>query len=51
VDTRLAAIQLAVPDLIDALADFYDALDAEQQQALRFVLRVRRRGFGRFGAQ
>lgn len=49
VDERLATAQAAVPALIDALADFYDALDAEQQQALRFVLRLRRRGFGRFG--
>lgn len=47
VDERLATAQAAVPALIDALADFYDALDAEQQQALRFVLRQRRRGFGR----
>lgn len=49
VDERLATAQAAVPALIDALADFYDALDAEQQQALRFVLRLRQRGFGRFG--
>ncbi|MGH6645765.1 Spy/CpxP family protein refolding chaperone [Aquabacterium sp.] len=49
VDERLATAQAAVPALVDALADFYDTLDAEQQQALRFVMRLRRRGFGRFG--
>jgi Spy/CpxP family protein refolding chaperone len=49
VGERLATAQAAVPALVDALADFYDALDAEQQQALRFVMRLRRRGFGRFG--
>lgn len=44
---RIAAVQDAAPALIDALADFFDALDAEQQQVLRFMLRLKRRGWGR----
>ena len=46
---RIAAVQAAAPALIDALADFFDALDAEQQQVLRFMLRFKRRGWGRPG--
>jgi Spy/CpxP family protein refolding chaperone len=46
---RIAAVQAAAPALIDALADFFDALDAEQQQVLRFMLRLKRRGWGRPG--
>lgn len=46
---RIAAVQDAAPVLIDALADFFDALDAEQQQVLRFMLRLKRRGWGRAG--
>ena len=46
---RIAAVQAAAPALIDALADFFDALDAEQQQVLRFMLRLKRRGWGRAG--
>lgn len=44
---RIAAVQAAAPAMIDALADFFDALDAEQQQVLRFMLRLKRRGWGR----
>lgn len=46
-DARIATLQAAGPTLIQALADFYDALDAEQQQVLRFVLRLRQRHAGR----
>jgi hypothetical protein len=46
---RIAAVQAAAPALIDALADFFDALDAEQQLVLRFMLRLKRRGWGRPG--
>lgn len=49
VDARLEAIQAAGPAIIDALAEFYDALDPEQQQVLRFMLRLRQRFAGRFG--
>ncbi len=45
IDQRLQALQTAAPIVLTALADFYDALDTEQQQALRFLLRMR----GRFG--
>jgi len=47
VDARIQALQAAGPQLIAALGDFYDALDADQQQALRFVLRLRGRFAGR----
>ena len=46
---RVAAVQAAAPALIDALADFFDVLDAEQQQVLRFMLRLKGRGWGRPG--
>lgn len=46
---RIAAVQMAAPALIDALADFFDALDGEQQQVLRFMLRLKHRGWGRPG--
>ncbi|HEY4083831.1 MAG TPA: Spy/CpxP family protein refolding chaperone [Burkholderiaceae bacterium] len=45
IDQRLQALQTAAPIVLTALADFYDSLDTEQQQALRFLLRMR----GRFG--
>lgn len=48
---RIAAVQASAPTLIDALADFFDALDAEQQQVLRFMLRLKRRGWGRPGRE
>jgi len=45
---RLQALQAGAPGVLTALADFYDALDAEQQQVLRFMLRMGGR-FGRGG--
>lgn len=47
VDTRVKAIEAGVPGLLDAIAAFYDALDAEQQQVLRFLLRLGRRAKAR----
>lgn len=41
-DARLDALRTAGPGLIAALAEFFDSLDFEQQQALRFVMRLRR---------
>ncbi|MCH7345917.1 Spy/CpxP family protein refolding chaperone [Pelomonas sp. CA6] len=38
-DARLDALRAAGPALVAALGDFFDALDFEQQQALRFMLR------------
>lgn len=54
VSARLATVQQAVPNVLDAVAGFYDALDADQQQVLRFIIRVGRRvrgGHDRSGAQ
>ncbi|QPF73446.1 hypothetical protein G8A07_11280 [Roseateles sp. DAIF2] len=38
-EQRLEALRSAGPALVTALGDFFDALDFEQQQALRFQLR------------
>ena len=48
-DQRIAALQAGVTPVVDALGTFYDALDAEQQQAVGFMLRMRGRFGGRFG--
>ena len=39
---KLAAVSTAGTGLIAAAADLFDSLDFDQQQALRFMLRVRR---------
>jgi protein CpxP len=44
-EARLNSVREGGPALVAALGDFFDALDADQQQALRFMLRPRR--FGR----
>ena len=41
-DARLDTLRAAGPALVEALGDFFDSLDFEQQQALRFQMRVRR---------
>jgi len=38
-DARLDAVRAAGPGLIGAFADFFDSLDAEQRQVLRFMMR------------
>jgi hypothetical protein len=38
-DVRLDALRAAGPGLIDAFAEFFDSLDAEQRQVLRFMMR------------
>ncbi|MBV8379275.1 MAG: Spy/CpxP family protein refolding chaperone [Paucibacter sp.] len=48
-EQRIAALQAGVTPVLDALGGFYDSLDAEQQQAVRFMLRMRGRFGGRFG--
>jgi Spy/CpxP family protein refolding chaperone len=48
-DARIAAVQAAGPTILEALAEFYDSLDTEQQQVLRFMLRLRQRFAGRHG--
>ena len=40
-DARLDAIRGAGPSVINAAGDFFDSLDAEQKQALRFIMRTR----------
>lgn len=46
---RVATVQTAVPNVLDAVAGFYDSLDADQQQVLRFFIRLGRRARGRRG--
>jgi hypothetical protein len=46
-DARLDALRAAGPGLITAFADFFDSLDAEQRQVLRFMMR-RFGGRGRY---
>ncbi|HEY9107421.1 MAG TPA: hypothetical protein VIN58_12150 [Roseateles sp.] len=36
-DAKLDALRAAGPGLVSAFADFFDSLDAEQRQALRFM--------------
>lgn len=38
-DARLDALRAAGPGLVTAFADFFDSLDAEQRQVLRFMMR------------
>jgi len=42
-DSRLDGLRAAGPGVINAAGDFFDSLDAEQKQALRFVMRTRSR--------
>jgi hypothetical protein len=43
-DRRIETLKAAGPSLVAAFGDFFDALDFEQQQMLRFALRRRRHG-------
>lgn len=43
-DRRIGTLKAAGPSLVAAFGDFFDALDFEQQQMLRFALRRRRHG-------
>ncbi|MGC4064117.1 MAG: hypothetical protein QM784_05640 [Polyangiaceae bacterium] len=38
-DAKLDALRAAGPGLVTAFADFFDSLDAEQRQVLRFMMR------------
>ncbi|MCY4755116.1 hypothetical protein [Pelomonas aquatica] len=38
-DAKLDALRAAGPGVINAFAEFFDALDGEQRQALRFMMR------------
>jgi len=43
-DAKLDALRAAGPGLVTAFAEFFDSLDAEQRQALRFMMRRLGRG-------
>ena len=45
-DEKTSAIRGTSPEVIAAAADFFDALNAEQQQKLRDHLHKRHRWFG-----
>jgi len=49
-DRRLEALKAAGPSVVAAFGDFFDALDFEQQQMLRFALRRRHGHNGRHDA-
>ena len=38
-DAKLDALRAASPGVVNAFADFFDSLDAEQRQVLRFMMR------------
>jgi hypothetical protein len=38
-DAKLDALRAAGPGLVTAFAEFFDSLDAEQRQVLRFMMR------------
>lgn len=44
-DEKTRAVQATSPEVIDALADFYDSLRAEQQQKVRDWMQKRRTGW------
>ncbi|MBS79983.1 MAG: hypothetical protein CMO32_30340 [Variovorax sp.] len=48
-DGQIEALRATGPALVAAFGDFFDALDFDQQQMLRFVLRRLRRRAGRDG--
>jgi len=48
-DAKLHAAQAGGPDVMDAVADFYDSLDAAQQQKVRDFVQRRRGWLGRRG--
>ncbi|SEL67368.1 LTXXQ motif family protein [Roseateles sp. YR242] len=48
-EAQIDALRSAVPSLVQALGDFFDSLDFDQQQALRFMMRRMRRRAGRRG--
>lgn len=44
-DEKTRAVQANSPEVITALADFYDSLNAEQQQKVRDMMQQRRKGW------
>lgn len=49
-DAQIEALRAGVPALVQACGDFFDALDFDQQQALRFLMRRLRRRAGHTAA-
>lgn len=45
-EAQIEAMRAGVPALVQAFGDFFDALDFDQQQALRFMMRRLRRRAG-----
>ncbi len=48
-DDKLRAVQAGGPEVLTAMADFYDSLNAEQQQKVRDFMQRRRGWMGRHG--
>ncbi len=48
-DGKLRAVQTGSPEVLTAMADFYDSLNAEQQQKVRDFMQRRRGWIGRHG--
>lgn len=44
-EEKTRAVQTSSPEVINALADFYDSLNAEQQQKVRDLMQRRRGGW------
>ena len=48
-DEKLRAVQTGSPEVLTAMADFYDSLNPEQQQKVRDFMQRRRGWMGRHG--
>jgi len=49
IDEKLRAVQTGSPEVLTAMADFYDSLNPEQQQKVRDLMQRRRGWMGRHG--
>ena len=49
IDEKLRAVQTGSPEVLTAMADFYDSLNPEQQQKVRDFMQRRRGWMGRHG--
>lgn len=49
IDEKLRAVQTGSPEVLTAMADFYDSLNPEQQQKVRGFMQHRRGWMGRHG--
>ena len=49
IDEKLRAVQTGSPEVLAAMADFYDSLNPEQQQKVRDFMQRRRGWMGRHG--